>query len=210
MASACFCGTITSSDLFCLECGKPICSQCAVRVLHGVAIRLYHYPCEKSRNKLASIDEFMEDYDEGPLMGEGQYMKPDQKFENKRRMLFSKSWEDRIEAVKGVEELWFQKHNAEALGLYIRGMNDRSKKVQIAFLTNFEELFENRNNIEKRLQFIRDISKNPTVGKLLSTISKLMKSKHKEVKQLATQCLLITMEIISPGFVNEFHLVHSN
>lgn len=210
MASLCICGTLTSSDFLCLECGKPICSQCAQRVLHGVAIRLYHFPCEKSRNKLASIDEFMGNYDEGPFMGEGRYIATHEKFENKRRMLFSKSWEDRIGAVKGVEELWFRNHNAEALDLYIRGMNDRSKKVKIAFLTNFEELFKNRNNLEKRLQFIRDISKNPTVGKLLTTISKLINSKHKEVKKLASQCLKITMKIISPRFEREYRLIHSN
>ena len=142
-------------------------------------------------------------------MGEGNYITPSEKYRRKRILLDSENWEDRIQAVTGIEELWFKNHDAEALGLYIKGMNDINDRVKIAFLRNFDELFQHRNNREVRLQFIRDITKNLIVQNLISTLSKLLNSKNEEVKNLALICLLRTMEIIHPKFRQEFYLKNS-
>ena len=210
MVPRCLCKIETSSNYICIHCGRPICSQCAQRVLNGSAIRLYHFDCEPDQEKISEYGEPLHDAenDEGHLMGEGYYITPSEKYRRKRELFESENWEDRIKAATGIEELWFKNHDAEPLGLYIKGMKDRSDRVKIAFLRNFDELFQHRNNREARLQFIRDITKNLIVQNLISTISKLLNSKNEEVKNLALLCLLRTMDIIHPTFKQEFYLKH--
>ena len=122
----------------------------------------------------------------------------------KRLLFYSTKWEDRIKAVVGVEELWFRNHDAEALGLYIKGMKDRSDRVKIAFLENYDELFKHRNNLGSRLQFIRDITKNPIVPNLISTLAKLILSQNEKLSNLASKNLILTMGLINPGLEREF------
>ena len=201
----CKCGVRTDSNLECKACGKPICSQCAVRVLDGY-IRLYHHTCEPNQERLSEYGEPIldEENDDGHIMGEGRYIKPSERYDRHRSLFNSSNWEDRIQAVVGIEELWFRNHDAEALGLYIKGMKDRSNRVKIAFLKNYDELFEHRKNREARLEFIGDISKNLIVQNLISTLAKLTNSKNEEVSILASKNLILTMDIIHPGFEEEF------
>jgi hypothetical protein len=216
MGKDCHCGKTTVSDFICLECLKPICRNCTVRTSVPRTIRRFHRPC---RDMLGADEDSWEEIRLGLTyltdrvepawsMGEGTHSTKSERLSQQRELLNSSNNEDRIKSIKGVEELWFRNHDAEALALYEKGLRDRSPRVKIAFLTNYPELFLNRNNLEKRLEFIRDIRKNPIVQILLSTISRLCDSKNQDIKKLALICLLITMEVISPGFEKEYKLTY--